>query len=883
MDLCQELGLELKESGVNCELEDKSCPFCGHNDCFKIHPEENFFKCFSCDSKGDVIQFFKLYRELDSSFIAARQLANLFKIAIPEVSPLQEIYNAAAQYYHNALFMAGAKVSLGGMTPLQYQLEVRRHKEEGLRHFLVGWSDGNLWEFLSSLDISVETNYLLSKGRDFLPSNVFIYPHIVGGNVSHFTIKDPQKCVQYQLPNQAKLNEVLFYNQDSFGRDKKDLLIVEGENDVISLWEAGWQDGLFATNGSISKAQLKHISLLQQSGAHIITCFDNNKAGDVYRKKVKGTHLRAPEGTDVDEYLTKNGGTIAGLQKVEPDEPSPVEEPVDGSSPILVKNGAYYRRKIKDSVTYDSKISNFTMELRHVYLFMRGGKRHREIVFIREDGTCSEPTLIDSEVKNSLKSFKILVSEAVDGVFYGSEYDLVALWDFLYLKLPSKNVIVPSYVGYQESLGGFLFKNAYIDNNKVYLPDEEGIIWTEKMGIKPQSLTDDSESMDIPHLITDVSDSDTLELLQSFLRALSVNLGNVGQALVCVAWLWANCYYDEIFKRYRSFPLLLLWGEWSGGKSHIARWLSGFYSTPDSRFANVTNLTSGVGYMRKMEYYSSIPFVVDEVKKNKETELFTGKFKSWYDRVGRSLASSKDTFSVKDQAVRSTFLFVGEDTFSDPALKSRCIPLLIAKEGREMTETYATIESMKDDLPAIPFFWLKNKVSRTSIYEHVDAWDKRLKEKSPSAARTAKIWAVIAAFADQLVSYFPNFELEKFIIEAMEADTKNLVEENNLSKFLMAVEGLQVGEHPVITNEHIRTDGDKMYMWYAEVFSKVSERWREEISRDNIRSLLKNQPWFVEDNKLIAMRQNSVRRKAMVFDLTKAPQTLLNIAEMAKN
>ncbi|MCI4437396.1 MAG: hypothetical protein JHC33_11375, partial [Ignisphaera sp.] len=54
---------EVVECGTNTyQLEDKSCPFCGHNDCFKVKDEESeeepaFYKCFSCDETGDAIGF----------------------------------------------------------------------------------------------------------------------------------------------------------------------------------------------------------------------------------------------------------------------------------------------------------------------------------------------------------------------------------------------------------------------------------------------------------------------------------------------------------------------------------------------------------------------------------------------------------------------------------------------------------------------------------------------------------------------------------------------------------------------------------------------------------------------------------------------------------
>ena len=89
-----------------------------------------------------------------------------------------------------------------------------------------------------SEEIILATGLLSKKGTDFLPSKVFIYPHKVRGRVSHFTFKDPLKQKEYQLPNRYKLNGHSFYNSDSISNNTP-VIIVEGENDLISVKEAG--------------------------------------------------------------------------------------------------------------------------------------------------------------------------------------------------------------------------------------------------------------------------------------------------------------------------------------------------------------------------------------------------------------------------------------------------------------------------------------------------------------------------------------------------------------------------------------------------------------------------------------------------------------------
>ena len=162
------LDQELKQIGSNFTTEDDSCPFCGHRECFRISDEKKIWKCFSEDISGDVISFVE--KALDKKpRDAALYLAKEFNIQIPsDYSPLQDIFNTAAQYYHTGLVndTGVGFPELNGNTPLHYQTQVRKHTLESLDQFKVGWSDGRLKQFLESLgfeDSLIADSGLLNK------------------------------------------------------------------------------------------------------------------------------------------------------------------------------------------------------------------------------------------------------------------------------------------------------------------------------------------------------------------------------------------------------------------------------------------------------------------------------------------------------------------------------------------------------------------------------------------------------------------------------------------------------------------------------------------------------------------------------------------------
>lgn len=348
---------ELGEALVPCgsetyEPESKTCPCGEHSDCFKVKlpddPDEKpIAKCFSCDKRcsdgaGFLATFMgaannyeaaKAIVESPEKFAAAEErkaeaakhalLTALAGPAEPEAAPAQrerslEIFEAAAAYY------AGCLVS--DPEAVRYQTEMRGHRLNVLLAHGVGYAKGSLKAHLTSKGFSVAeiaASGLLNKsGNDLFPQGSYIYAHKDGGGkVFRFTQKDPEKHAEWQLAKEYWLGASVFYGQHTLSlrsRDKK-VILVEGENDLLSVVEAGWSHAVLATTGQISKAQLAFIEQYLK-GWEVITLFDSDDAGDKYRGKVAkipGLTLRqyrVPEGfKDPDEWLKKTGKGIDEL------------------------------------------------------------------------------------------------------------------------------------------------------------------------------------------------------------------------------------------------------------------------------------------------------------------------------------------------------------------------------------------------------------------------------------------------------------------------------------------------------------------------------------------------------------------------------------------
>ncbi len=313
-------GQDVKKVGSNTyRLDDASCPLCGHNDCFTLYPDDDSFHCFSCEENGDVFDLIVKYGQADKASDAARLLLlgklsvtptirKVVKLELPVYTApparLQELFNLAARHYQARL-------------DVDELMELRDHSEEVLVELDIGFS-GGLNKALRDAGFSQEER--LASGlvkprkdapdqlRDFFPSGVYVFPHFDrNGQVSRFTFKDPSKQHQYQLPSACWLNGVQFYGEESLNASGP-VALVEGENDRLSLVDAGWLGPVLATIGTLSQTQLEWLER-ELADRDVMTFFDTDEAGDKYRTKVarlglKLTQVKLPDSVkDIDEYL----------------------------------------------------------------------------------------------------------------------------------------------------------------------------------------------------------------------------------------------------------------------------------------------------------------------------------------------------------------------------------------------------------------------------------------------------------------------------------------------------------------------------------------------------------------------------------------------------
>lgn len=917
---------ELVHAGGNTlQLEDRSCPFCGHFDCFKVKTDGEVgigFKCFSCGKGGsDAVAFLADLKKL-RPFDAGKEIAKDYNIPIDfDVSIAQRIFDMASRYFHNVLKESTDTVIHDGQqyTPLEYQLKVRKHTMEAIERFQVGWNDGNLVDFLRGFDfedadivacgLGVEDKRRKGVIRSYMAKGCFIYPHFVKGWPSHFTQKDPHKVIKgYQLKKEHQLNGYIFYGQDDLEAIKEGpVFIVEGENDRISLWE--YLEGaapILGTIGTLSLPQKQWLAA-HAKDRKWITVFDNDDAGMKYRMDIwKLDHpdtyqYRAPDPfKDVDEYLKKDESPSIDHLVQEFD---PRKAPIEGAAVIdgmevFELEGEYCRTKIvgQQGERKLVRLSNFTIQLRNI--FLRGdGERTREIVIVRRDGAKSSPMLVTSEMKVSLKAFKEAVANAIDATFYGGEMDLMEMWDYVYAKGCDRLVHIPSEIGHlQEDRGGWLFRDCYVTaNGSVISPDKEGVMWVNgnSTGVKPMSVqlkrkANSSTTLDIPGLMTGLSSEERRAFRVEFYKQFCRNIGDVGLAVAMLAWSKANAFSHRIFSRYKFFPFLYIWGRHGKGKTSVTKWLLNLYGMADAGATTIGQLGSGAGFSRMMAYFSSLPLLVDEMRADRVAQEFYGVFRAWYNRQSRNMGSREDSTQIVTQEIKSNLIFCGQDIFTDPATRSRCIEIEMPGAGRELQKSYVWIETNQEYLRSIGFSWVLEAMNNDDLkmFQRMFDIEKEIMERSTCDNRVAKQWSIIGYFSEGILEELNvEFDLMSFLAASCGMRYEQQRQDDIVNRFFSLVEGLQAMERTEICGDHIRVEGEIVHVWIMELLricrSHRSGSEGEAFTKNAIHSALRDEDYYVGTSTKPMGRFN-VQRRVVSLHYTKGPEALKNIAEYAK-
>ncbi len=308
------------------------CPF--HNEkspSFSVSPDKQIFHCFGCGVGGNVISF--IMKIEGCGFVEAIQiLAEKANIQLPTLennvdsqreelkAKVYKVNEFTADFYHKNLYTPNAKIG-------QEYVKKRMLTNDTLENYKIGFS-GRFNELYMALkhngfgDQEILESGLVNRNDNgqYIDRyrNRLMFPICdVRGRVIAFggRVLDDSKPKYINSPE----NVIYSKGRHLFGLnvakkyDTKQLLIVEGYMDVISLHQRGVKNVVGALGTALTQQQG---FLLRKNAEQVILSFDSDEAGQTAKLRAidvlqsMGLDLRVLQmeaAKDPDEYIIKYG------------------------------------------------------------------------------------------------------------------------------------------------------------------------------------------------------------------------------------------------------------------------------------------------------------------------------------------------------------------------------------------------------------------------------------------------------------------------------------------------------------------------------------------------------------------------------------------------
>lgn len=320
----------LEKRGANymglCPFHDEKTPS------FSVSPSKKIAVCMGCKKGGSPISFLSQIENIPF-MEAAKRLADKYHIQmnyeIKEKSTnkyksIYEITSFAQKYYK--LYLNGSK---SGLEALNY-LHNRGLNDDTIDRFNIGLSPNDRSKLSSVLiekgfnEIDILESGVVKKGNtDYydLFQNRIMFPicdennNVVGFSGRIFNSNDPSKYVNSPESVIFKKGNILFNLNNAIKdiRKKNQCILVEGQLDVISLYNAGITNAVCSMGTALTPNQAK---LIKKYTNNVIIAYDGDNAGQnailkaIDVLKPQGLNINIvmlEDGLDPDEYLRKNG------------------------------------------------------------------------------------------------------------------------------------------------------------------------------------------------------------------------------------------------------------------------------------------------------------------------------------------------------------------------------------------------------------------------------------------------------------------------------------------------------------------------------------------------------------------------------------------------
>lgn len=654
------------------------CPFCksgtgkNRSSAFSVNLEGNYYKCFSCDSKGTCIDFMLHRRQDWKERNAIKYLAEKY-----------------------------------------LSVDSTAHHKNNLNQF-----DKTLYAIKSNNNLKAQ-QYLESRhiNTRILPKNSYYYDSLLNAVVF---LDSEQRLINRRLItpedgkpkalNKGVLNGSLYTKL--FKPELETVYIHEGVINALSMSEYS----LIALFSSENKIEKKDILLPYIKGKHVILAFDNDSSGNKCTAHYTNflvsnrfdilsvQQLTWPEENDANDLL--EAGKLKSFlsnscnykmlwedvsrKPIIPDSENKKE--ANHENYFYKEDGCYYVQDIVRGKPTIKKLSNFVMEI--LFHLIDGSKDTSRIIkFQRNTGEIVVKELLSSEL-NLDKFKKIIRSISGRGLsYFGNttqlEYILAHLQDF------EEHAKAINQLGYQIESQTYAFADAIITrDNKLFYIDKLGVV---KVNNKTFYLAPFSETnlkniayndqRRFSYQEGELSFKDWASLIY---MAYGIN-GTIGISFIVLA-----LFRDFIINLTGFFPFLFLFGDQGAGKSNFINFFLHLFGEPGNGISLLNSTDKG--FSRSLTQRKNALYYLKEYT-NSIDKKTVDIFKTGYDGELYTMAQkSNDNKTITHEITSACMVDGNELPTSEAALFARMIVLNFEENHftQSSTDAYKKLLKNKD-------------------------------------------------------------------------------------------------------------------------------------------------------------------------------------------
>lgn len=300
--VARDLGFKLTERGSGlCKLPGHD----DHNPSFSIRPTANRYRCFACNSHGDVIALAMAMKGVDfrtacqwliDNYIGStRRTAeppprNSRALAVGRMRPMPSFQMDITESPDPEVFQC-----LLDLSPLRSAgrayLTNRGFSDETLQRFRVGQLGGRSKTQRALIDQfgvhRVRACGLIKEGRWgvelVFPSHYLLFPFLLAGDVVYLQARRPDQEKQFRWVCPAKLLPPV-YNLDVLSHQASTIWVCEGVTDVLSAHELG----MTAIGLVGASARIDDKTVLRLRGRNVAVLGDADAAGHRFAHAMVG-------------------------------------------------------------------------------------------------------------------------------------------------------------------------------------------------------------------------------------------------------------------------------------------------------------------------------------------------------------------------------------------------------------------------------------------------------------------------------------------------------------------------------------------------------------------------------------------------------------------